>query len=54
MPVIIPPESYNLWLDRNNKDIKQLKDILKPYPEELMTAYTVSSLVNSYKNDVPA
>jgi len=52
MPVILSPEQKNDWLDFDLQQEKLIK-MLKPYPENKMTAYPVSSLVNSPKNDVP-
>lgn len=51
MPVILPMELEEVWLDGNNRDIEQLIALLQPYPEEGMTAYPVSRLVNSPRND---
>src|SRR5687768_6935643 len=31
MPVIIPPEAYERWLDPKERDAGELKDLLKPY-----------------------
>ena len=53
MPVILPREAYELWLDPAERTPDQLNDLLKPYPAELMTAYPVSKLVNSPQNDSP-
>lgn len=53
MPVILKEDAYGAWLNRNLTDISQLKDFLQPYPAEEMSAYPVSSLVNSPKNDTP-
>jgi len=53
MPVILPPEAYELWLDPAERTPDQLNGLLKPYPAELMTAYPVSKLVNSPQNDSP-
>jgi Uncharacterized conserved protein len=36
MPVIIPKEQENIWLDTNVKDSARLLDILKSYPAEQM------------------
>jgi putative SOS response-associated peptidase YedK len=36
MPVIIPKEQENIWLDTNVKDSARLLDILKSYPVEQM------------------
>lgn len=54
MPVIIPPEQYDLWLDPEVKDVQQLERLLQPFPSDEMTAYPVSTLVNSPKNDLAA
>ena len=53
MPVILPRESEDIWLDPSNKDPKLLKELLSPYPSGEMEAYTVSTLVNSPSNDSP-
>ena len=50
MPVILQPADYDRWLDPAGKNPEEL---LKPYPEELMTRRPVSSGVNSPKNDEP-
>ena len=54
MPLILPQEAYPRWLDPAERQPGELNDLLKPYPAELMTAYPVSRLVNSPKNDSPA
>ncbi len=51
MPVILPADAEEAWLNRNNKDIEQLVSLLQPFPEERMTAYPVSKLVNSVAHD---
>jgi putative SOS response-associated peptidase YedK len=53
MPVILPRESQELWLDHDQHDVDELMPLLKPYPAETMEAYDVSNLVNSVKNDSP-
>lgn len=53
MPVILPRGAEKLWLDSNIRDVQLLKNLLVPYPAELMRAYQVSSRVNSPKNDDP-
>jgi putative SOS response-associated peptidase YedK len=50
MPVILDPKDYEIWLDPNLNRIDRLTSLLKPYPPEAMTAYPVSSNVNSPKN----
>jgi len=53
MPVIAPPDAYDLWLDPrvHNKDI--LDALLKPYPSEEMELYRVSRKMNSFKYNEP-
>lgn len=53
MPVIIPPQEYDLWLDPAIQDFEQLNKLLIPYPAELMAMHPVSSLVNSPANNFP-
>jgi len=53
MPVILPKDAEQIWADPAVTDKLLLKDLLQPYPAELMTAYEVSPLVNSPKNDLP-
>jgi len=54
MPVILPPEAYDRWLDPAERKPADLNDLLKPYPADPMTAYAVSTLVNNPRNDSPA
>jgi putative SOS response-associated peptidase YedK len=54
MPVVIPKSAYDIWLDPTIKDPERLQPLLAPYPSDEMVAYTVSTLVNSPKNDVEA
>jgi putative SOS response-associated peptidase YedK len=51
MPVILPKDVEDLWLDSMIEDHRRLRDLLLPYPAEEMEAYAVSPLVNSVKND---
>lgn len=53
MPVILPPDAYDLWLDPDVQKPDVLLALLHPYPEEAMTAYPVSMRVNSPANDDP-
>jgi putative SOS response-associated peptidase YedK len=53
MPVILPRESYGLWLDPEFKSKEELLSLLRPYPAEEMVAIPVSTLVNSPKNEDP-
>jgi putative SOS response-associated peptidase YedK len=51
MPAILLPEQEQAWLDPSTTDALNL---LGPYPAELMHAYPVSALVNSWENETPA
>ena len=54
MPVILPPNAYNVWLDSAMRDVDFVQALLTPYPAEHMVAYPVSTLVNNPANDTPA
>jgi putative SOS response-associated peptidase YedK len=51
MPVILPRDVEDFWLDSSIEDHRRLLDLLLPYPAAEMEAYAVSTLVNSVKND---
>ena len=53
MPVILPRDFEELWLDGEMEDSGALAGVLTPYPDDAMEAYEVSSLVNSASNDGP-
>jgi putative SOS response-associated peptidase YedK len=54
MPVILPKDVEDFWLDSSVEDHNRLLDLLQPYPADEMKSYPVSTLVNSVKNDSPA
>ncbi|HUV93121.1 MAG TPA: SOS response-associated peptidase family protein, partial [Anaerolineales bacterium] len=54
MPVILPEESCQLWLDPGEPDLNLIKALLRQYPAENMSAYPVSKLVNNPANDTAA
>jgi putative SOS response-associated peptidase YedK len=39
MPVIVPPEKYELWLNPDMEDFEAVKGILKPYDPTTMHSY---------------
>ncbi|MDW0117116.1 SOS response-associated peptidase [Sporosarcina thermotolerans] len=51
MPVILKKEDEGIWLDPKNTDIQTLGNLLKPFDKNQMNAYSVSSAVNSPKNN---
>jgi len=51
MPVILDPDSYDLWLDPGMQNVAAASELLKPYDARLMRCYPVSSRVNHVAND---
>ena len=51
MPVVLPEQHIEQWLDRSYKDTDHLKKLLVPYSAKKMRAYRVSSLVSNPRND---
>jgi putative SOS response-associated peptidase YedK len=54
MPVIVPPDAFNLWLDCANVDAETAMTLVAPAPETALEAYEVSTAVNRTANDNPA
>lgn len=53
MPVILPKDAEDLWLDPDINDPQPLAAMLKPYPSEKMEKYPVSTDVGNTRNDSP-
>jgi putative SOS response-associated peptidase YedK len=53
MPVILPEDAWDEWLDPHNEDVAALTSLLVPFPPEAMRAYPVSRLVNDVRRDGP-
>ncbi len=53
MPVVLPKQMEQLWLDPAIEDPDMLASVLIPYPDEAMEVYEVADLVNSAANDGP-
>jgi putative SOS response-associated peptidase YedK len=51
MPVILAPDSYDLWLDPGMQNAAAISEPLKPYDPSQMQCYAVSSRVNHVGND---
>ncbi len=51
MPVIVPPEAFDLWLDCAHVDARTAEALIRPAPEGLLEAYEVSTAVNRTAND---
>lgn len=53
MPVILPEEHFAQRLDPKKGEAAELASLLKPYPPAEMTAFPISTLVNSPRNECP-
>jgi putative SOS response-associated peptidase YedK len=53
MPVIVPPEAFELWLDCTNVDATTATALIRPAPDDLLEAYEISTAVNRTANDGP-
>lgn len=53
MPVILPPDAFDLWLDRDVHDVERLRPLLAPLPASELVATPVSSWVNDPRHDDP-
>jgi len=51
MPVILDPDSHDLWLDPGMQNVAAVSELLKPYDARLMRCYPVSTRVNNVAND---
>lgn len=51
MPVILSREDEELWLDPGLNETERLLSLLRPYPDEKISAYRVGRGVNSPAND---
>jgi putative SOS response-associated peptidase YedK len=51
LPVILDPESYDLWLDPGKDDANAVSELLKPFDAQRMSCFPVSSRVNSVAHD---
>lgn len=50
MPVILSPQDFPKWLDRETPG-KDVAELIRPFDQEQMEAWSVSTRVNSPKND---
>jgi putative SOS response-associated peptidase YedK len=51
MPVVVPPELFEAWLDCDRVDAKQAAALVGRAPDEFFDAYEITPRVNSVKND---
>jgi putative SOS response-associated peptidase YedK len=52
MPVIVPPEAFDFWLDPS-VDAEMATSVIQPAKDAVIEAYEVSSAVNRTANDLP-
>lgn len=53
MPIVLPPATWDTWLDREVDDLELLGSFLVPAPSELITLHPVSTEVNNVRNRGP-
>jgi putative SOS response-associated peptidase YedK len=51
VPVILDPDSYDLWLDPGMNNAAAASEMLKPYDARAMQCYPISTRINSVAND---
>lgn len=51
MPVVLDPDSYDLWLDPGMNDAQVVSELLKPCDARQMRCYPVSTRINHVAND---
>jgi putative SOS response-associated peptidase YedK len=51
MPVILDPDSYDLWLDPGMQNVAVISELLKPCDARLTRCYPVSTRINHVGND---
>jgi putative SOS response-associated peptidase YedK len=50
MPVILDPESHQMWLDPGEPNVNDLQDLLRPFPESKMARCEFTRELNNSKN----
>lgn len=53
MPVILPRQEYEQWLDPAVRKVDRLRGLCTPYPAQSMGTHAVGSWVNDPRNDGP-
>jgi putative SOS response-associated peptidase YedK len=51
MPVMLAPDAWDRWLDRDLTDGEAVVDLLRPAPDDLLELWPVSPRVNSARHD---
>jgi putative SOS response-associated peptidase YedK len=53
MPVILHPDTFDLWLDPDMEDASELTSLLRPAPTGTIVHRPVSQRVGSVRNNDP-
>jgi len=51
MPVVVPPEAFDLWLDCAQVDAETAATLIAPAGDDVLEAYEISTAVNRVAND---
>jgi len=51
MPVIVPEEAFDLWLNTNEVDAQTAAALIAPAPDALLEAFEITTAVNRTAND---
>ena len=54
MPVFVPKEAFDLWLDCANVEADVASALIRPAADSLLEAYEISTAVNRVANDSPS
>jgi putative SOS response-associated peptidase YedK len=54
MPVVVPPEAFDLWLDCAAVDAETAATLIAPARDDLLEAHEIATAVNRVANDNPA
>jgi putative SOS response-associated peptidase YedK len=54
MPVILAPDTFDVWLDPDNDEIPELVSLLRPTPDGTITHHPVSPRVGNVRNNDPS
>jgi putative SOS response-associated peptidase YedK len=53
MPLILPDEVWDAWLDRDLVDVERVRHLMHPMDPDLLMEHSVSRRVNSVRNEGP-
>ena len=51
MPVILPEDAWDTWLDPEVDDLELIEGLLVPYPAHKLEAYPITTEVNNVRNE---